>query len=563
MVTPTEKRENDFSQKVLFSILLAALSVRLLWLIAQSANIEGEGAAYARLAENLLRGNGYIGISGLNSTDLVLPPLYPILIAIMSLVVRDSELAGRLVSLIMGVCLVIPVFFIASRMYGRVSAVIAASLIAFHPILIDLSTSVYCEATYITLMIGGIYWGLRILELDYSKSGMLSGICLGFAYLTRPEAIIYPFLIVAALFITVLLRKQNLKKALACASYLIVAFTLLAGPYITYLSLQTGRLRFEGKSGVNFLLGQRMRSGMPYHEANYGIDEKLTERGSSMVDNFVAIRSMSDTSLRDAASFGLTAATKNVKEVYHSIIGRSFGSPILIVLVIVGFFRTIWNQKRIVQEAFVLLTVLCVCLALLSVQHFWERFAFPLLPFLLLWASKGITEFSEWAEGTAASLSRNFNQNGHSIRTGMRWALSIVLLIYVATNYINVFKKMGSGNDSTKEAGLWLRDYAPGSKRVMDTSSVISYYAAATWFPLPYAESSLALKYIHTKRPNFVVLTSQDIDKRPYLRQWFNEGNWHENAKLIYDEAKTDEERIKIYQWNSQSTEGLARADAK
>src|SRR5262245_56809835 len=150
------ERKNNFPRKIFISILFAAFSVRLLWLIAQTSNIGGEGAEYSRLAENLLKGNGYVGICD-RGAQLFFPPLYPLLISGFSLATGNFELAGRVVSLIMGATLVLPIFFIAFYTYGRTVALISALLVASHLLLINLSASVYSEATYFTLLMGGIY----------------------------------------------------------------------------------------------------------------------------------------------------------------------------------------------------------------------------------------------------------------------------------------------------------------------------------------------------------------------------------------------------------------------
>src|SRR5437870_10108110 len=114
--------EKNSSYAVLIVILFAAVLVRLAWLTVQVVNIEGEGTVYARAAENLIKGKGLAGISVAGGTDWMFPPLYPILIAGFSLVAGDFELAGRLASLIVGSCLVIPIYFIACRIYGRTAA---------------------------------------------------------------------------------------------------------------------------------------------------------------------------------------------------------------------------------------------------------------------------------------------------------------------------------------------------------------------------------------------------------------------------------------------------------
>src|SRR4029453_4693509 len=58
--------------------------------------IENEGAAYARVAQNLLGGGDYASYFGGRNT--IFPPLYPIAIAGLSILTGDAALASRLLS---------------------------------------------------------------------------------------------------------------------------------------------------------------------------------------------------------------------------------------------------------------------------------------------------------------------------------------------------------------------------------------------------------------------------------------------------------------------------------
>src|SRR5262245_33854550 len=118
----------------LLLILLVSVILRTYWISRETAVIENEGAEYAQIARNLATRKGYVGFW--NVPQLWFPPLYPILIAVASPVTRDFDLAARIVSLAAGTCLILPVFFLALRMYGRRVAFISATFVALHPLLI-------------------------------------------------------------------------------------------------------------------------------------------------------------------------------------------------------------------------------------------------------------------------------------------------------------------------------------------------------------------------------------------------------------------------------------------
>src|SRR5882672_5255033 len=90
-----------------------ALVLRILWICYWPLSIESEGVYYARIAENLLAGRGYVGIREAGK-QLLYPPLYPGLIACVTSFVHNSELSGRIVSALCGSLWIIPLMYIAN-----------------------------------------------------------------------------------------------------------------------------------------------------------------------------------------------------------------------------------------------------------------------------------------------------------------------------------------------------------------------------------------------------------------------------------------------------------------
>ena len=50
-----------FNKWILVSLVVLAIAIRVWWLLIYGEVIENEGSEYARLAQNLLNGNGYEG----------------------------------------------------------------------------------------------------------------------------------------------------------------------------------------------------------------------------------------------------------------------------------------------------------------------------------------------------------------------------------------------------------------------------------------------------------------------------------------------------------------------
>src|SRR5712692_4340362 len=142
-------------------LVLLSFAVRIAaWAYWGTGTIESEGAEYAKIAENLRNGVGYVGLVS-PGPQVLFNPLFPFMIAGASYVVHNYEWAGRLVALVMGSLLPLPVFGIASRLFNRRVGFIAATLTLLHPVLVNLSFTVFSEGPYTTLLLCAVYLVVR------------------------------------------------------------------------------------------------------------------------------------------------------------------------------------------------------------------------------------------------------------------------------------------------------------------------------------------------------------------------------------------------------------------
>ena len=535
--------DSDYSRKTLLFILLLAFALRLGWMLYDSRAIENEGAEYARIAQNLLQGNGYKGILG--GREAILPPLYPFLIAATSFVSRDMEIAGRLISIVSGSLLVLPVFFISERLFGSRAAFLAATLIALHPVLVVLSASVYVEATYLTLLFAGLYFGIRVLDFDHPREAVFAGLLLGLAYLARPEALGYSVLIGLFVLCALFPRSVSIATAFKYCAILAITTIVLVIPYATYLTKQSGTFRLEGKSGLNGIINRRMNRGMSYQEAAYGLGSNLEAEGPYLTADQFSIKAPSTSS-----EIGAT-----VHSYFHGIAGRfayiviavgaerGFGSPLICLLVLVGLFRPKWCERKWLQEGLLLSAAGLTVIILLSLRFVWGRYLYPFLPFLVLWAAAGIIACADWVSRWVE------DRNASALRIATVVALAGVLLGLAWAGLRRDGDLAESRKSYLRAAGLWLNHYKAGRKDLMAIGSTLPYYANATELYLPYADSSRALAYIHLRRPDFIVLQADELEARPYLREWFVHGVPDVCAKPIQHTEGPILQQIEIYEW--------------
>src|SRR5262245_10680890 len=330
---------------LLVGILALSLAIRVVLMAKGSLIIENEGGEYGAIADNLLAGRGYVGLGSTGKPQLLFPPLYPLCIALIStLTTVDTELAARIVSLLAGLGLVLAIFKIADFMYGRPVGLISATLVGLHPLLARLSVSVQSEAPYLALVFAGIYCSLRSIGPLTIKWLGGAGICFGLAYLTRPEAVLFVALVSGYLCVVSYATRHSWRTILTRIPVLVVVFALLASPYVFFLYRHTGHIRLEGKSPVNYVIGQRLMSGMAAHEAVFGVDDDLREFGIGMGNINGYIINPAKIELSALVSYVAHAAKFQLKNLIAVVTNSSvFGRAILFATVILGLFCSAWD----------------------------------------------------------------------------------------------------------------------------------------------------------------------------------------------------------------------------
>jgi 4-amino-4-deoxy-L-arabinose transferase-like glycosyltransferase len=176
--------EDGRSRWIWLAILAIALIARLVFVaVVPRVVVWADAREYEELARWLV-GHGTYGLRALRA------PGYPTLIAAVYLVFGKSLLALRLVEAVLGTVAVGLVGAIGSRLFGRRAGLIAATLMALHPVLAFLPSTQYSENTVvlaIALALGAAFEAWR-------RGGWwrwaAAGVFLGAATLVRPNVIL-------------------------------------------------------------------------------------------------------------------------------------------------------------------------------------------------------------------------------------------------------------------------------------------------------------------------------------------------------------------------------------
>ena len=220
---------------------------------------------------------------------------------------------------------------------------------------------------------------MRTLRGDDVRYAALSGLFFGFAYLVRPEAMGYALLAAIWILAAVIFRKSTIRSALPRAATVILVALVVAAPYVTWLSINSGKIHLEGKSDYNNVTTRRIHQGMGYSEATRGLGPKGEAEGPHLYsDQFEILkketgggRSLFNNILQDFQRRLLKLGWKTATL-------RILGSPILAVLAMVGFLTTGVGNRKFLFEGFLLAIAAACLLVLLSIGVMWPRYLFPI-----------------------------------------------------------------------------------------------------------------------------------------------------------------------------------------
>src|SRR3989344_625379 len=431
--------------RYLWLLIVAAFLLRLV-LAFSHQSIEIDGVYYARMGENLWSGHGLVDVEGRVNT--VFMALYPVLLGLVNLVVGNLEFAARFVAVVFGALLIIPVFFIARRLFSEKVAWFAAGLTVVYPALSYIASIAYVDALFLFLLFMALWCSLMVVDRPrewtwWSIMAFFSAL----SYLCRPESLLFFVLWGVVLFFL-------LEKRLVVRRWLVmlVIFVVVMLPYVLLVYQSTGDVSLSSKGFVIY----KFRSFEPFspaYESNiFGLN---TAKDDILLNPYTVKGSLVGEILAHPAVFLERYTSSLLREVFLTL-------PMLFPLVFLSLLG-LWLVRRDRRQW---LLVSVVLLPLVFYPVFWveARYLLVVLPILFMWC--GVAWF--W-------LAHRFKK--------LPWRLALVVLFLVLL-VANVFahqlvdKRFEKADPPVnhKEAGLWL--HSQGSAlRVMERKPWVSFYS--------------------------------------------------------------------------------------
>lgn len=510
-------------------------------------NIGDDAANYAIIGKNLIDGVGFIGING--KVDTVSSPLYPVFIGLFYRLLGDLELAGRLVSIVYGSFLVVPVYLLSSRIYNRKIAAISGILISVYFILIQYSIEVLSESMYAFFLAAGAVIGYVALIERKHIHYLMTGSCFGLCYLTRAEGFgyIFIFMIIVIIFWLFDNKLETTRRLMIYLCIFMLGFLIISSPYFIFMHNQTGHWISDQKAGINIEGADAMTRKDPLaaQDAFYG----LIENGTKMRGNFLMNEVKSNTfnliinnPLKMLKIYG-----RNVGDEYYCAVPKIFPT-LMIMLVGIGLFRRRWSKERLMKEVYIFL-ILIYPLILYPLFHIEYRYLMPVLPMAIIWAANGINELQDWVEHAIGSPKMNSHKICKYFYKNFVLVIvifSLVLMTFLIPLHFNSDIYSNQANEY-KEAGLWMKKNVPENPAVMAKRPYISFYAEGTFVPLPFANYTSMIKYAKIHDVRYIAIDRiETLSLRPQLAFLLNRSLVPKNnLELIYENDKFN--KILIY----------------
>jgi hypothetical protein len=215
-------------------LLLVLVGALLGWLAAHTEVLYADGLRYIRQARTLERGSWREGLA-----EAVDHPVYPLEVVLAHRLIGGTspdswQAAAQAASIVAGILLVVPLYLVARELFGGSRALLACALVYIVPLTGHVFADALSESTFLLFWIWGFWTALRFL-----RSGALAWLPPFFvfsalAYFTRPEGLLLPLALIAALGVLPFWRRLALGRAQwwAAMGMLLFAPACLIGPYV-------------------------------------------------------------------------------------------------------------------------------------------------------------------------------------------------------------------------------------------------------------------------------------------------------------------------------------------
>lgn len=490
----------------LVALFLLAASLRTIAALTRQM-IGIDEASQLRMADNLLLGLSPTEITDISSTAYGI--LYPLVTSFFAIMTRSTVAAGYVTSVLFGSLLILPPYLFGKVMWNRKVGTAAAALVAVLPVLVDNGGLAGQQSIFAFWLGCGMFFGYRMQFTKRCLCGMLSGTCLGLAYLVDTSAI-YFVIILFVMLVIIGLRQELASYATKAAVQFLVAFLIFAIPNVAWLTYAHGDFTvFNRPADAVYTAVNHLEPGtIEYEQAVYGLDDS----GELNLYNLQAGKGFLATAVSQPWQLAKTIARADFD--FYLRGAQSLVPVWLLPLFGLGLFSAVWTRREALRYGYFL--VLLLPALIFPVIWSTGTFVLPFVMILMVVTARGWVYLEDWSSDTMDELAGWQKAEAGHKKAVVRGLAVLVLLPLAALSLWTV----GRSDYPTeyRDAGEWLKENGGEGARVMSVEAATAWYAGGTQVPLPYALVDEVVDYGREHEAGYLVVSRQTIDDfRPPL----------------------------------------------
>lgn len=532
--TAVKRRINSEIYWLVALFLLAASLRTIAALTRQMIGIDE--ASQLQMADNLLLGLSPKEITDTSSTAYGI--LYPLVTSFFAIMTRSTVVAGYITSILFGSLLILPPYLFGKVMWNRKVGTAAAALVAVLPVLVD-NASLAGQQSIFAFWLGcGLFFGYRMQFTKRCLCGMLSGTCLGLAYLVDTSAV-YFVIILFVMLVIIGLRQELASYATKAAVQFLVAFLIFAIPNVAWLTYAHGEFTvFNRPAEAVYTAVNRLEPGtIEYEQAVYGLDES----GELNLYDLQGREGIFRTVV--SQPWQLAKAMARTDYDFYLRGAQSLVPVWLLPLFGIGLFSAVWTRREALRYGYFLV----ILLPALIFPVVWSSstFVLPFVMVLMVVTGKGWVYLEDWSSETMDEIAGwQKAQAGH--KKAVVRALALVVLLPLAALSMWTVGRTAYPTEY-RDAGEWLRDNGGEGARVMSIEAATAWYAEGTQVPLPYALVNEVVDYGRTHGAGYLVVSRRTVaEARPPLAPLMD-GAPVAGLEEVYTSGKGSDEELIVY----------------
>lgn len=482
----------------------------------------------------------HLAFSYFHTELIITQPLYPLFTAVLDIFLQNIEYSAQIISLIAGITVLFPLYFLTKKIAGKTTGYIAMTLAIVYPYFIFYSTYELTDMLFLALFTTALFTGY--LYFEEKRTLFLAGTCilLSMLYLTRESGLFYVFSFIFYLGIHGLIYKEGWKVIMKRYSIFILIFTLVSGPFLLYLHNKTDTWTFSYRQGTVLNINWDKSDVLAY-EHNFRLNNNATTFTYLEYDDL-------------SQAFPWQAYIKNIPQRIWYIQQQHIPDLFSIIIIITATmgvihlisFSHIYKKATLFYFSFFLLvpTIGYVLINVYPVRYF-----FPTVPIVIIFSAIGIGVIADYL----STIQRIF-PNKNQIAAIIMCFLVLLIILSYAGKYDDPFIDMKNYEIEHKNAGLWLKENHGNSLEknflIMSRKTFVAWYSNAKHVLLPYDSYERVLSFARNTNTTFLVIDDLTIPlMRPQLAFLLDpEYAPEEDLTLIYFDNQTNGRRIVIYE---------------